>query len=114
MKSATGDVISIRAKKREPWILYSVFDEYDTEYTITADHSKKPATLLKLIALIDGARDSEGGPLINYQLGADFTRVRSIFYPQLSAHYEQSFAERLPNDPGYLTAVLGAAPLLEA
>jgi hypothetical protein len=99
MKSATGDVISIRAKKKESWILYSVFDEYETEYIITADHSQKPATLLELIALIEGARDSEGGTLIKYQFGAEFTRVRSIFYPQLSAHYEQRLAIRLPDSP---------------
>jgi hypothetical protein len=99
IKSMTGDVISIRAKKSEPWIFYSIADEYEQEFIITEDHSEKPATLLQLIALIDGARNTEGGTLIQYQLGADFTRVVSLFYPQLSAHYEQRLAIRLPDNP---------------
>ncbi len=92
----------IRAKDDDGRISYSVVDEYDTEFTVTPEHSENPLTLAKLVCLIDGG--GGGGSLgicytvMNYNCGEHtierldylkhFTRVDSTFYPQLSLHYE--------------------------
>jgi hypothetical protein len=101
LESTTADVISIRAKKNGELLVYSIVDEYETEFSVSPEKSKKQLTLAQLIGLIDGA--SEEGSLgicytqMNYsgdsieQLDRIryFTRVESVFYPQLNLHYEK-------------------------
>jgi hypothetical protein len=101
LQSTTADVISIRAKKDRERIAYSIVDEYETEFTVSPAHSDKPLTLSDLIGLIDGA-GPEGSLAICYtQMNYSgrsieelyrirpFTRVESLFYPQLNLHYER-------------------------
>jgi hypothetical protein len=103
LESTTADVISIRAKKDGERIAYSIVDEYETEFNVSRKNSEKPLTLAELIGLIDGG--SEEGSLglyytqMNYEGGEcsigwldqmrHFTRVESVFYPQLNLHYEK-------------------------
>jgi hypothetical protein len=103
LESTTADVISIRAKKQGRRIAFSIDDEYETEFNILPTHSDKPITLFELVGLIDGA--TEEGSLglyyaqMNYEGGGrsiewlddmrNFTRVGSVFYPQLNLHYEK-------------------------
>lgn len=100
LESTTADVISIRAKEDGERIAYSIVDEYETEFNVSPTHSEKPLTLSELISLIDGARP-EGSLAICYtEMNYNarnieelegirfFTRVESVFYPQLNVHYE--------------------------
>jgi hypothetical protein len=103
LQSTTADVISIRAKKDGDRIEYSVVDEYETDFNVAPKNSERSLTLVELIGLIDGA--TEEGSLglyytqMNYEGGersigwldqmSDFTRVESVFYPQLNLHYEK-------------------------
>ena len=103
LESTTADVISIRVKKEGERIAYLIVDEYETEFNILPTHSDKPLTLSELVSLIDGA--TEEGSLglyytqMNYEGGErsiewldqmrHFTRVESVFYPQLNLHYEK-------------------------
>ena len=90
-----------RKRASESHIL--IVDEYETEFNILPTHSDKPLTLSELVGLIDGA--TEEGSLglyytqMNYEGGErsiewldqmrHFTRVESVFYPQLNLHYEK-------------------------
>jgi hypothetical protein len=103
LQSTTADVISIRAKNDGDRIEYSVVDEYETDFNVSPKISERPLTLAELIGLIDGA--SEEGSLglyytqMNYEGGErsiewldqmrHFTRVESVFYPQLNLRYEK-------------------------
>jgi hypothetical protein len=103
LESTTADVISIRVKKEGERIAYLIVDEYETEFNILPTHSDTPLTLSELVRLIDGAME-EGSPglyytQMNYEEGErsiewldqmrDFTRVESVFYPQLNPHYQK-------------------------
>ncbi|SRR6266498_2571774 len=103
LQSTTADVISIRAKNDGDRIEYSVVDEYETDFNVSPKISERPLALAELIGLIDGA--SEEGSLglyytqMNYEGGErsigwldqmrQFTRVESVFYPQLNLHYKK-------------------------
>ena len=103
LESTTADVISIRVKKEGERIAYLIVDEYETEFNILPTHSDKPLTLSELIGLIDGGSEEASLGLyytqMNYEGGErsiewldqmrHFTRVESVFYPQLNLHYEQ-------------------------
>jgi len=103
LESTTADVISIRVKKEGELIAYSIVDEYETEFNILPAHSDKPLTLSELVRLIDAAMEEESLGLyytqMNYEGGErsiewldqmkHFTRVESLFYPQLNLHYEE-------------------------
>ena len=103
LESTTADVISIRAKKDGERIAYSIVDEYETEFNILPAHSDKPLTLSELVRLIDGAMEEGSLSLhytkMNYEGGErsiewldqmrHFTRIESVFYPQLNLHYEK-------------------------
>ena len=103
LESTTADVISIRVKKEGERIAYSIVDEYETEFNILPTHSDKPLTLSELVRLIDGAMEEGSLGLyytqMNYEGGErsiewldqmrHFTRVESVFYPQLNRHYEK-------------------------
>jgi hypothetical protein len=103
LESTTADVISIRVKKEGERIAYLIVDEYETEFNILPTHSDKPLTLSELVRLIDGAMEEGSLGLyytqMNYEGGErsiewldqmrHFTRVESVFYPQLSLHSEK-------------------------
>ena len=103
LESTTADVISIRVKKEGERIAYLIVDEYETEFNILPTHSDKPLTLSELVRLIDGAMEEGSLGLyytqMNYEGGErniewldqmrHFTRVESVFYPQLNPHYEK-------------------------
>jgi hypothetical protein len=101
LQSTTGDVISIRASKDGERIAYSVVDEYETEFHVSPRSSAKPLTLKQVIHLIDNAEGGEslalcytqmnysGDSLENLDAIKSFTRVESLFYPQLNLHCEQ-------------------------
>ena len=103
LESTTADVISIRAKKEGRRMAYSIIDEYETEFNILPTHSDKPLTLSELLRLIDDAMEEGSLGLyysqMNYEAGGrsiewldrmrHFTRVESVFYPQLNLHYEK-------------------------
>src|SRR5439155_25975507 len=97
----TEDVISIRAKKDNERIAYFIVDEYETEYNVDPKESEKPLTLAELIAMIDVAKNGEslgtsftvgnysGRSFEDINKIRSFTRVESVFYPQLNLHYEK-------------------------
>ena len=100
LKSTTSDVISVRSRPEGDKIVYSIRDEYDTEFEVSPPSSKQPLSLHKLIGLIDRAGSDESlgieFTLMNYPVEeyADdleqveaFTSVESTFYEQLTLHY---------------------------
>jgi hypothetical protein len=101
LESTTSDVISVRAARNGSRIVYSIVDEYDSEFDVSPASSEKPLNLGELIDLIDNAEGGESLALcytmMNYSgdsvedLDAIrfFTRVESVFYPQLSLHYKE-------------------------
>jgi hypothetical protein len=101
LESTMADVISIRAKKDRDRIAYSIVDEYETVFTISPSHSDKPLTFSELISLIDGGWEDgllgiyytqmnySGNSLEDLEAIRSFTRVESLFYPQLNLHYEK-------------------------
>jgi hypothetical protein len=101
LQSTTGDVISIRARKGDGIVHFSVVDEYESEFECSPTSAQAPLTLGELIKLIDTVRnksmeyvglttcfrdmnlldDSDPDDLV------DFVTVSSEFYPQLEEHY---------------------------
>jgi hypothetical protein len=101
LQSSTWDVISIRARRTDDIIFYSICDEYASQFELCLPLSYVPLTLGELIKLIDHAGEQES-------LGLDFTleqfppedgeeldevkdfcAVTSLFYPDLARHYEK-------------------------
>jgi hypothetical protein len=101
LESTAADVVSIRADQDGGRIAYSIVDEYETQFTVSPLHSDQPLTLSELIAMLDVARDGaslgtsfttgnySGHSLENLNKIRSFTRVESVFYPQLNPHYEK-------------------------
>jgi hypothetical protein len=101
LQSTTSDVISIRASKEGERIAYSVVDEYETEFHVSPRSRAKPLSQAQLIDLIDNAgggeslalcytmMNSSGSCIEDLDAIRSFTRVESLFYPQLNLHYEQ-------------------------
>jgi hypothetical protein len=101
LESTTTDVISVRARKTGDRIEYSVYDEYETDFNISPLSSAKPLSLDQLIGLIDKAGGNKSLALrytiMNYSGRSledldrirSFSRVESVFYPQLNLHYEK-------------------------
>jgi hypothetical protein len=103
LQSTTADVISVRAQPANIRIVYSIFDEYESEFTVSPASSVRPLTLAELIGMIDHAGFNESLGLdftiMNYQGGTrtaerldalkTFTRVESTFYPQITLHYRR-------------------------
>ncbi len=114
MKSTTGDVISIRARKLGDRIRYSVVDEYAMRFVLQKPESEMPLTMSEIVDLIDSVRwgsevdeseeqtnVSEDAEVfvgltsslrdLNIDSGietmADFVSVTSVIYPQLETHY---------------------------
>jgi hypothetical protein len=102
LQSTTGDVISVRARRVDGMIHYSVVDEYESRFQCSPSRSPSPLTLGELVSLIDSARNTSTGYVgltavfrdVNLKWGSDaeelvdFVRVSSPFYPRLSEHYE--------------------------
>jgi hypothetical protein len=101
LQSTTGDVISIRARRGEGVIHYSVVDEYESQFECSPTSSQAPLTLGELISLIDTVKNESMGYVgltttfrdMNLVAGGDpdnlvdFVRVSSPFYPQLEDYY---------------------------
>jgi hypothetical protein len=109
LQSTTGDVISIRARRGDGMIHYSVVDEYESQFECSPDKSQAPLTLAELIKLIDTVRNGSMGYVgltttfrdMNLVAGGDpedlvdFVRVSSPFYPQLEEYYAADSREWL-------------------
>jgi|TARA_B100002003_G_scaffold63729_1_gene59057 hypothetical protein len=108
LKSTTQDVISIRAKKEDGLLHYSLADEYDEhESYLWPNSSKKPFTLKELIEFLDNSTQEigyQGGLSLSYnnynaEGGLDresleeFTTISSEIYPQLEEHYQHVFRD---------------------
>ena len=108
LRSTMQDVLSIRAKKEDGELHYSVADEYDeSEFTLWRDSSIKPFSLKELIEFLDNTSQGNGYPgglslsYNNYHADAgldlesleDFTTVSSEIYPQLEKHYDYVFSD---------------------
>jgi hypothetical protein len=107
LRSITADVISIRARRAGGRIVYSIVDEYATEFEQQRQSSRKPLTLAELVRFIDGSchpdlseglalgynsMNADGGVTGREEL-QDFTTVCSEIYPQLQEHYNHVFEE---------------------
>jgi hypothetical protein len=102
LQSTMRDVISVRARHKCIGVMFLIVDEYDTSFPMPRGVNRT-LTLGELIGLIDGAGNGESLALChtiaNYTCGErsigrldslkNFTRVESLFYPQLSLHYEK-------------------------
>ncbi len=100
LQSATGDVVSVRARRSDGVIEYRVVDEYETLFTFQPQLSQEPLTLEEIITLIDGLQEEDGSAYIWAVLemnfpdderedASDFLSVHSDFYPGLYAHFER-------------------------
>ena len=99
LKSVMSDVISVRACPQNHRIVYSICDEYDTEFEVSPASTKEPLSLGELIALIENAG---GGTSLGIKFtlmsfpveshsvdeAGSFTTVVSLFYPQITLHYK--------------------------
>jgi hypothetical protein len=102
LKSTTGDVISLRARREDGLIHYRIVDEYESHVQYTPTTSEAPLTLGELVKLIDTARNDSmeyvgltdalrdnnlvaGG--VDPEDLVDFVTISSPFYPQLETHY---------------------------
>ena len=113
LASTTGDQISIRARREQGTIRYSVVDEYDSVIRLPFESSEVPVTLGELIRLIDEAEYDEdmfSGGLVLSHMNANFdatgeldelegfVSIESAYYPGLVDHYgdvlDRWFAER--------------------
>lgn len=104
LKSTTGDVFSVRARRQADGIHFRMVDEYETIFAITPEVSQRPITLAEMILLIDGADRSGavGEGLVDslrnrnaykdsagcYKKLLHFVTVDSEFYPDLCACFE--------------------------
>jgi len=115
LRSTTQDVISIRAKKEDGELHYSVTDEYDDhEFSLWTDSSLKPFTLKELIEFLDKSSQGDGYPgglSLSYNNSnadsgldreslEDFTTISSEIYPQLEEHYDRVFADWVAEEKG--------------
>jgi hypothetical protein len=103
LQSTTADVISVRAQPANIRYVYSICDEYESEFKVSPASSVPPLTLAELIGIIDNAgfteslgidytvRNYEGGTRTAERLDTlkTFTRVESTFYPQITLHYRR-------------------------
>jgi hypothetical protein len=101
LASVTADQTSVRAQRVAGGIAYRIVDEYGEDgpgYLCHPDRSESPLTLAELLAMIDGAQESEivamSALISNVESGVDdpdayrdFVRVGFEFYPQLGAYY---------------------------
>ena len=108
LRSTMQDVISIRAKKEDEELHYSVADEYDDhEFRLWRDSSLEPFSLKDMIKFLDESSQGigyPGGLSLSYNNSnadsgldreslEDFTTISSEIYPQLEKHYDRVFAD---------------------
>jgi hypothetical protein len=108
MKSVTGDVISLRARRENDLLHYRIVDEHETEYVLLFDTSTTPLSMRRLIELIETAQGSEGDGLVlaseNIRFYAveegdpSFMTVSSVFYPELEAWYREQLEALAPSE----------------
>jgi hypothetical protein len=101
LESTTSDVISIRARRCRNGIQYRIVDEYQTDFKLHQQTSRRPLTLQQLIKFLEGSGHRKDGMIIGYNKGIasgrsrhdirDFTRITSLSYPELEEHCEQVF-----------------------
>ncbi len=101
LQSATGDVTAVRARLgKDGLIRYRIVDEYVGEYQVHPKWSRLPLTMGEMIHLLDTAKPDGTGLVLdvlkrkvacgsNLKHLQGFITVRSDFYPQLEAHYEE-------------------------
>ncbi|MGZ8412768.1 MAG: hypothetical protein ACXW61_03235 [Gemmatirosa sp.] len=108
LSSTTGDVYSVRARRRgrgaHARLHYRMVDEYEIEITLPRRTSRHPLTLGQLAALIDGATFEGledfappgadftdalrwGASECGIEIGASFVCITSELYPELEAWY---------------------------
>jgi hypothetical protein len=105
LASVLSDVISIRVRRSGGRYHYAIVDEYENEYRLAQQTSTAPFSLRELVEFLDGSGHPDFGslPLAFNRSNAEtgngredyrhFTRIRSVLYPQLEAHYEHVFEE---------------------
>jgi hypothetical protein len=95
--SVLGDVISVRARRSEGGIAYSIADEHEMEYRPGVPRSEQPLTMRELIDLLETSEPALGIGFLEGSLEAGldlddleyFMRVESLFYPKLEEWYEE-------------------------
>jgi hypothetical protein len=108
LASTTSDVISLRARPSGSRIKYRVVDEYQTEFQLPQQTSRRPFSLRQLIRFLDAVEHPEAdggwkrfGFILSYnecnldcgtdlETLQDFTSVSSDFYPELGSHYREA------------------------
>jgi len=111
LASTTSDVISLRARPSGSRIKYKLVDEYQTEFQLPQETSRRPFSLRQLIWFLDAVGHPEADPSwnrfgfvlsfneCNLECGTDletlrdFTSVSSDFYPELGSHYREAMEE---------------------
>lgn len=61
LRSTTGDVVSVRARRGDRRIEYRVVDEYETSFTFQPQLSQEPLMLGEIVNMIDGLQNEEEG-----------------------------------------------------
>ncbi len=99
LESVTADQISVRARRTNEGIEYSIVDEYDTggAYDLRPRVSTAPLSMRELVAMLDGAHGGGGAVICHLALNVDtkedaarllgFVSVESDFYPDLGRYY---------------------------
>jgi hypothetical protein len=99
LESTTFDQISVRARRTDEGIRYSIRDEYEDDGQSIWDcrprQSAKPLKMCEVIAMLDGAAEDGGvvlSPLKSNWCGDPersrrFVTVESDFYPDLGYYY---------------------------
>ena len=111
LASTTSDVISLRARPSGPRIKYRVVDEYQTEFELPQQASRRPFSLGQLIGFLDSVEHPGADASwktfgfvlsfseCNLDCGTDvetlqdFTSVSSDFYLELGWHYREATEE---------------------
>jgi hypothetical protein len=103
LDSVTGDVISVRAKRVDQGIAYSITDEYEDEsddddapkYRCQPAVSFEPLTMGEIVRMIERAGIVIGTLRNNLKWGSDpfslvgFVTVTSGFYPELEEYWSE-------------------------
>lgn len=109
LQSSTMDVFSVRARPVRDGYRYRIVDEYDSEFRVEPEHSKRPLTLGQLIHMLETAESSGlsngGAGLVEcwwwqqwefgYPAGecTSFASVESEQYPGLAEVYAERAVE---------------------
>jgi hypothetical protein len=115
LASVTADVISVYARQETDRIVYTVVDEYDSDFAWSPEESTAPLTLGELVEMLDNiemlgvsdfeghirwVRDNQMAKGRDPQKAADFVTVFSDFYPDLFDYFEAQAAAWLAEVTG--------------